>query len=152
MKVLFLDHFGVMCLAAEHGQARSPSEPQRFEELIGRKPMEPFDCAAVSNLNRILELTGAEIVVTSDWMRNITLPKMQEFYLANGVSKVPTDYVAGGDRAASILRWVENYKPEAWAAVDDLFMRIDNLVWIDRTDLGLGQEHVVDSIVSILTR
>lgn len=76
MKVIFLDHDGVICLFDNWG-----TRLKKQKEWGGRKlsmsmsqiPLEyrfdNFDTKAVEVLNEILEETGAEIVVSSDWKR-----------------------------------------------------------------------------------
>jgi hypothetical protein len=74
MKIIFLDHDGVLCLSNNWG-----SRMKKQAKWGGRKlsmslkeiPLEyrfdNFDKKAVETLNDILDLTGAEIVVSSDW-------------------------------------------------------------------------------------
>ena len=75
MKVIFLDHDGVICLADNWGgrskkwaQYRS-ANPESSRDM-GQAPVEyrfdNFDQKAIKVLNEILEETGAEIVVSSD--------------------------------------------------------------------------------------
>ena len=48
-----------------------------------------FDKKAVKVLNQILEETGAEIVVSSDWRLHANLEEIGEYYLAKGILKAP---------------------------------------------------------------
>jgi hypothetical protein len=51
-----------------------------------------FDKKAVKVLNEILEETGAEIVVSSDWRLHATLEELGEYYLSKGILKAPTAF------------------------------------------------------------
>ena len=95
MKVIFLDHDGVICLSTEWGG--------RFKKQreIGRKmsqgmlemPVEVrfdnFNKKAIKILNEILEETDAEIVISSDWKRWATVEEMGEYYELQGIKKKP---------------------------------------------------------------
>jgi hypothetical protein len=96
MKVIFLDHDGVICLSTEWG-----GRHKKQKEWGGRKlsmsnkaiPLEyrfdNFNQKAVKTLNKILEETGAEIVVSSDWKHHATLEEMGEYYEKQGIIKKP---------------------------------------------------------------
>jgi hypothetical protein len=104
MKVLFLDHDGVICLSSESG-GRFKKE-KKFRDKTGIRPKLgsphyglPVDCRfdnfnkkAINVLNSILEETGAEIVVSSDWKRWANLEEMGEYYLTQGIIKKPIDF------------------------------------------------------------
>ena len=86
MKVIFLDHDGVICLSTEWG-----GRMKKQKEWGGRKlsmttleiPVEyrfdNFNEKAINVLNEILEKTGAEIVVSSDWKRWATVEELGEY-------------------------------------------------------------------------
>jgi len=96
MKVIFLDHDGVICLSTEWG-----GRYKKQEKWGGRKlsmtpremPLEyrfdNFNQKAVKVLNEILEKTGAEIVVSSDWKRWANVEEMGEYYESKGIIKKP---------------------------------------------------------------
>lgn len=48
-----------------------------------------FDTKSVKVLNEILEETGAEIVVSSDWKLHATLEELGEYYELHGIIKKP---------------------------------------------------------------
>ena len=106
-----------------------------------------FDTKAVKVLNEILEQTGAEIVVSSDWRFHATLEELGEYYLSQGIVKKPiatTDMFKDIfprewsalrfradlelERSMEIQHWVDNH-PEVthWVAVDDLNMSVEFL-------------------------
>ena len=96
MKVIFLDHDGVICLSTEWG-----GRHKKQKEWGGRKlsmtpremPVEyrfdNFNQKAIKVLNEIIEETGAEIVVSSDWKRWANLEEMGEYYESKGIIKKP---------------------------------------------------------------
>lgn len=112
-----------------------------------------FDEKAVKVLNSILEETGAEIVVSSDWRFHATLDELGDYYESQGIIKRPiavteefhyTNWVEEGfikphgefpwsrhedleqQRHFEIIRWLGKYPSVThWVAVDDLNMGID---------------------------
>jgi hypothetical protein len=97
MKVIFLDNDGVICLDNNWGgRTRKWKEYQKLNpenQLVILAPVEyrfdDFDQKAVKVLNEILEETGAEIVVSSDWRLHATLEELGDYYIAQGISKRP---------------------------------------------------------------
>jgi hypothetical protein len=104
MKVLFLDHDGVICLSTEWGGRFKKEKKFRDETGVQRKLSSPhyglpvdcrfdnFNKKAINVLNSILEETGAEIVVSSDWKRWANVEEMGEYYLSQGIIKKPIDF------------------------------------------------------------
>lgn len=154
MKVIFLDNDGVICLSNNWG-----SRYKKQKEWGGRKlsmtswdmPVEyrfdNFDEKAIKVLNTILEETGAEIVVSSDWRLHANLEQLGEYYLSQGISKKPIavtelfkDIFPSEwsqlrfraelelERSMEIQNWLEQH-PEVtnWVAIDDLDMSIEFL-------------------------
>lgn len=147
MKVLFLDHDGVICLSNEWGsrqrkraKARQSSTP--MSELPVDLRFDNFNKKAVKTLNKILETTDAELVTSSDWRFHCTLEEMQHFFKMQGVAKSPVSFTESLkvclpdlwkkirnfaqlelERALEIKNWLDNH-PEVthWVAVDDLDM------------------------------
>ena len=154
MKIIFLDNDGVICLSSNWG-----SRHKKQKKWGGRKlsmtsremPVEyrfdNFDRKAIKILNGILEETGAEIVVSSDWRFHATLEELGEYYTAQGIVKKPiatTDMFKDIfpsewsslrfrsdlelERSMEINHWLENH-PEVthWVAIDDLNMSAEYL-------------------------
>ena len=105
MKVIFLDHDGVVCLAPEWGGRKqkirlwNKNNPDKFiygdydaNEIDVEYRFDNFNPGAVKVLNQILAETDAEIVVSSDWRFDCTLEEMQDLYRKYGVIKSPIDY------------------------------------------------------------
>jgi len=101
MKVIFLDHDGVICLFDEWGGRFKKEKKFREETGVERKLSSPhyglpvecrfdnFNPKAIEVLNEILKETDAEIVVSSDWKRWANVEEMGEYYLSQGISKKP---------------------------------------------------------------
>jgi hypothetical protein len=150
MKVIFLDHDGVICLATEWGGrfkkqqkvGRKLSQSVMSLELDAR--FDNFNKKAIDILNEILEETNAEIVVSSDWKRWASVDEMGEYYESQGIKKKPIAFTKNlGDcdvpenfvwsrhwdleqsRSLEILQYLRDH-PEVteWVAVDDLNMGI----------------------------
>jgi hypothetical protein len=150
MKVIFLDHDGVICLSTEWG-----GRYKKQNKWGGRKlsmtgleiPVEyrfdNFNKKAISILNEILEETGAEIVVSSDWKRWATVEEMGEYYEAQGIIKKPiafTDSILSANyeefpweypldleqtRSLEIAEYLTNFPSITnWVAIDDLNMSL----------------------------
>ena len=158
MKIIFLDHDGVICLSNNWGSrhkkqkklGRDPIFNQNGELPVSAR-FDNFDPKAIEVLNSILEETGAEIVVSSDWKRYATAEELGEYYESQGIIKKPIactpyfkDLMRDGkapkmgefhyqrfenleqERHFEILDYLKNH-PEIthWVAIDDLNMGID---------------------------
>jgi len=162
MKVLFLDHYGVMCLSPREITRTELSMPTPDEFIdTGIEVFSDFDPDAVTILNSILDTTGCEIVVSSDWKRGVTVDYMSEFYQQQGVGKSPIDFTDWlpdyptyhQQRATEINTWRSQH-PEIshWVAVDDLYMGtwLDNFAWSKRVHLGIKDTTVQEQILGAL--
>lgn len=161
MKILFLDHYGVMCLGATKIVRTEHSLPTNAEFAGTDKTyFSYFDPDAVNILNKILVQTGAEIVISSDWKLKISIEGMCEFYQKQGIKKMPIDYTAWlpgkttyhEQRATEITTWLEQH-PETtqWAAIDDLYMGtwLTNFVWTKNVHLGINDTIVQQQLLDI---
>ena len=168
MKVLFLDHDGVICLRGQWGKRNSKKAKKRGDFF------DPFCQKAINSINHILKETSCEIVVSSDWRLYKDLSYMQDMYLKRGVSKAPIAYTEvfsindkdifeetkeykdysqalARVREKEILNWINNNNAESWCAVDDLFM--NKLKFFVHTPLcseGVKQAGIVEKIINIL--
>jgi len=153
MKVIFLDNDGVICLSENWGSRRKKqikegrSMGTSVKDLPIHLRLDNFDKKAVKVLNKILEVTGAEIVISSDWRFHGTLEELGEYYISQGIIKKPiatteifkdifpkewTTLRFRADleleRYMEIDNWLKNH-PEVthWVAVDDLDMSVEFL-------------------------
>lgn len=95
MKVIFLDHDGVICLSTEWGGRfkKQREAGRKLSQSVASLPVmsrfDNFNKKAIKVLNSILEETGAEIVVSSDWKRWASVEEMGEYYESQGIIKKP---------------------------------------------------------------
>lgn len=98
MRVIFLDHDGVICLSTEWGSRHKKQKEfgRKMSQGVLEMPVEMrfdnFNKKAIKILNEILEETDAEIVVSSDWKRWATVEEMGEYYESKGIKKKPIDF------------------------------------------------------------
>ena len=81
MKILFLDHDGVICLARQWGKRYTKKSKKRGDIF------DPFCTKAIKVLNNIIDETNCEIVVSSDWRLHCDLEYMKNLYLKRGIKK-----------------------------------------------------------------
>jgi hypothetical protein len=179
MKVLFLDHDGVICLSNNWGGRYKKKGYDSNPETPMDIRMDSFDSKAVKVLNSIVEQTGCEIVVSSDWKRWGTLEQMQEMYVTRGI-KPPIgltpllknctihgnnfiwskEWDLEQERSIEIKQYLHDH-PEIthWVAVDDLNMSndeefkpwgLENFVLTPKSSEGIKQSGVKDKILKFL--
>jgi len=159
VKVIFLDNDGVICLANNWGSRHKKQKKwgrmklsMRGSEIPLEYRFDNFDRKAVKVLNEILEETGAEIIVSSDWRLHATLEELGDYYESQGIIKRPigvteifhfTNWKDEGfvpdhgdfpwsrtedkeqERYFEIARWLgKNPSVAHWVAIDDLHMGI----------------------------
>jgi hypothetical protein len=160
MKVIFLDHDGVICLSNNWGgrtkkwakyRSENPDSSKEKKDAPVSFRFDDFDKKSVKILNEILEETGAEIVVSSDWKLHATLEELGEYYELHGISKKPIaltpnistcknygNYIWSPRWELEMIRTIEikqylHDHPEIthWVSVDDLNMGKNGEVWKD---------------------
>lgn len=98
MKIIFLDHDGVICLSNNWGgrkkkwskyRSANPDSSKEIKQAPVSVRFDDFDEKSVRILNEILEETGAEIVVSSDWKLHATLEELGEYYELHNITKKP---------------------------------------------------------------
>jgi len=171
MKVLFLDHDGVICLSNNWGGRYKKKGFDSNPETPMDIRMDNFDVKAVKILKEIIDETGCELVISSDWKLHGTLDQMKEMYITRGI-KPPIDYTPNmkdfDETGHAMLHWkgfsesirvyeVNEYlknHPEVthWVAVDDLNLSsLENFVRTTKTyNEGIKQSGVKDKILKYL--
>ena len=170
MKILFLDHDGVICLDNNWGSRRKKQDKwggRKLSMSLKEIPLEyrfdNFDKKAIDVLNEILETTGAEIVISSDWKAWATVEQMGEYYEMQGIIKKPIAYTKNLGQCSfqdtKSFIWSSTYDLEQsryveitqylmdhpeithWVSIDDLHMgrHVENSKYgaFDRDDWGL---------------
>ena len=149
MKVIFLDHDGVICLSEQWGGRFKKKGYDSNPETPLDVRMDNFDNKAVKVLNKIIEETGCELVISSDWKRWGTLEQMKEMYETRGI-KPPIDLTPmlqdcnvhsdtfiwsptwdlEQTRSIEIQQYLHDH-PEIthWVAIDDLDMSNNGEDW-----------------------
>lgn len=182
MKVIFLDHDGVICLGSEFGsrfkkQKKSVAEVVADNNIPVQDKFDNFNAKAIKVLNKILEETGAEIVVSSDWRIWATLEELGEFYELQGIIKKPIAFTPrlasfSPDTAAlfdwkgwyertrivEIKEYLKNNEVNSWVAIDDMDMSLtafednglSNFVHTPRLYEGIKQSGLKEKIISFL--
>jgi hypothetical protein len=150
MKVLFLDHDGVICLERQWGTRYNKQDKLMNENKDWVRPpmsqipiysrFDDFDQDCIDVLNQVLLQTDCQIVVSSDWREWATVEEMGDYYESQGILRrpigfTPTELPEGlkfyyrdsyreETRSYEILQWLsENPQVTHWAAIDDLDMR-----------------------------
>jgi len=186
MKVIFLDHDGVICLSNNWGNRFNKQKDwggRKLSMTTLEMPVEyrfdNFDEKAVKVLNEILEETGAEIVVSSDWKRWANVEEMGEYYESKGIIKKPiafTDSILWENyenfpwhrnwdleqtRSLEISQYLgQNPQITHWVAIDDLNMSLqgegdtqwglNNFVLTPLNNEGIKQTGIKDKILKFL--
>lgn len=173
MKAIFLDNDGVMCLAQQWGgrdkkikkwKLQNPESEGYVNDkrIPAHVRMDSFDQKAVKVLNEILEKTGAEIVVSSDWKLHCSLEDLQDMFLKYGVSKspiatTPNHILKSIDdieitRVAEIEEWLsQNPQVDKWVAVDDLDLSaLASFVQTKKQMQGIKESGIKDKILKLL--
>lgn len=161
MKVIFLDNDGVICLSNNWG-----GRTRKWNKYIKLNPgqnslalapveirFDDFDKKAIKILNEIIEQTGAEIVVSSDWRLHATLEEIGEYYISKGIIKKPiafTKRYIGCDRP-DLFQWRRGtmYEQQRCIEVHQFIIdhpEITNWVCIDDLQLGAKDSYGFEQI------
>lgn len=189
MKILFLDNDGVICLHNNWGgrtkkwskyRSANPESSPNLKDAPVEIRFDDFDKKAIKILNEILQETGAEIVVSSDWKLHATLEELGDYYEAQGIIKRPIAITPNLDEfdpnANDLFVWkwwlekkrileIQEYlekNPDIthWVAVDDLNMSpganggygLENFVLTPRSTEGIKQLGIKEKINNFLTK
>lgn len=160
MKALFLDHDGVICLSNNFGTRFKKGKGSMSDKSVLDR-FDDFDKKGINTLNKIIEETDCEIVVSSDWKRWATVEELGEYYEHHGIIKKPIDFTTSINdvKVPNDFKWDRNYDHEQtrcleikdwlekhpevthWVAVDDLFLGITEND--KKEDTGWGLQNFV---------
>lgn len=165
MKVIFLDIDGVLATDKEFMRNRTKfwEKHPAMSEL--RVPY-PWNKEAVDVFNEILDATGAEIVLSSDWKLHWNLDELKSIFNWNGVKKHPiavtnNEYVSINNlemnRAAEIGDYVRENDLVNYVVIDDLnvgkYMGLtgdDDKFFMTRSGEGIKKTGLKDRIIKKL--
>jgi len=155
MRYIFLDIDGVICTTSVYGKG-----------MNNKWGVYMFDVKCVAILNFILQETGAEIILTSDWRTQHTLQEMREIFAYNSVLKGPIGFTPSmksygglnlqGGRADEIKSWLVTHAWKndiKWVAVDDLKMGEflePNFVLCPNEHEGIKRKGIKEAIIEKL--
>lgn len=172
MKVIFLDHDGVICLPQQWGGRNkkklkyAKNNPDNRAFFDSDYPVEVrfdnFDEKAIKVLNEIIKETDCEIIVSSDWRLTATLEEMGEYYEMKGIIKKPIGYTKQFDYNERLVQEIVDGEvrlkrfdtPEeerAWEIKKYLEEHPEITHWVAIDDLDMryyswyaGEEDIVD--------
>ena len=121
MKIIFLDIDGV--LNHQNWFSRRHKEVNQ-NDVVSHYPFYEFDPESVEQLNRIIDETGAKVVVSSTWRLGRTITQLQEIldrvgFIGEVIDKTPNFHAKGTDndgerigytipRGCEIDWWLDN--------------------------------------------
>lgn len=133
-KIIFIDIDGPLAWAT-WGDGKVKIDENTMNEFTIPYPLVKEDCEA---LQRICDMTNAELVLSSDWKLHFTLRQMSNVFIEFGIHAPLIDITTHmdsrkmglwnkmskpsleHDRANQILKWVKDNKISNWIAIDDL--------------------------------
>jgi hypothetical protein len=90
MKTIFLDIDGVLATNKQFSRNREKFK-HNYKWAEEYDVPYPYDEGCVKILNEIVESTGAQIVLSSDWKLHYNLGTMGKIFEANGIKTNPVD-------------------------------------------------------------
>ena len=155
MKVIFLDHDGVICLSNNWGgrMKKQKKYGRKLSQGVLEMPVDvrfdDFDKKAIDTLNEILEETNAEIVVSSDWKRWATVEEMGEYYVSKGIKKKPIDFTPNLGQCTWYIKaypagfiWSRAWELEQTRTIEIKQYLVDHpeiTHWVSIDDLRMGK-------------
>lgn len=155
MKVIFLDHDGVICLSTEWGGRfkKQREVGRKLSQSVASLPVmsrfDNFNKKAIKVLNSILEETGAEIVVSSDWKRWANVEEMGEYYESQGIIKKPIAFTPNLGQCTWYIEaypagfmWSREWDMEQTRSIEIKQYLIDHpeiTHWVSIDDLKMGK-------------
>lgn len=150
MKIIFLDIDGVL-----NSEAYFDSLPEGIAARRSGNRLKCLDKSAITRLNKILKVTGAEIVLSSSW-RVKGLKTCNQLLTDAGCEKEAigsTPMSMKLNRVNEIRLWREESQHNVvkWIAIDDEDISLlgENAVQTS-SDRGLQDEHVREAIDKLL--
>jgi hypothetical protein len=134
-RVLFLDFDGVLNSERFYEACRNDAAMRLAAGSLG------IDAAAVQHLNHIVERTGAQLVISSSWRRQRSLPQLRAALGDRGLVGVVRDVTplsSGLGRGGEIHAWLQANPVAGFVVLDDLPPSSGLDDWWLRTDPHVG--------------
>ena len=154
MKILFLDHDGVICLSNNWGgrknkwakyRSANPETSPNLKDAPVEVRFDDFDSKAVKVLNGIIKETGAEIVISSDWKLHATLGELGDYYESQGIVKRPiaiTPDIQNCTVHGNLFMWSQKWDLEQVRTIEIKQYLNDHTEithWVSIDDLNMGK-------------
>ena len=154
MKILFLDHDGVICLSNNWGgrknkwakyRSANPETSPNLKDAPVEVRFDDFDSKAVKVLNGIIKETGAEIVISSDWKLHATLGELGDYYESQGIVKRPialTPDIQNCTVHGNLFMWSQKWDLEQVRTIEIkqyLHDHTEITHWVSIDDLNMGK-------------
>jgi len=154
MKILFLDHDGVICLSNNWGgrknkwakyRSANPETSPNLKDAPVEVRFDDFDSKAVKVLNEIIKETGAEIVISSDWKLHATLGELGDYYESQGIVKRPiaiTPDIQNCTVHGNLFMWSQEWDLEQVRTIEIkqyLHDHTEITHWVSIDDLNMGK-------------
>jgi len=152
MTIIFLDIDGVLRTHKSDLEWSLKSGLPIPQKVYDRQ----FSQKSVSNINYIISLTGAKIVVSSTWRNNYTIEELKEIFRSRGIFGQIIDKTGIGlTRGEEILQWLDTNEITNYVVIDDQVK--DILSWVNKErvvevncQLGFESDELVDKVLDIL--
>lgn len=141
MKIIFLDVDGVLnnLLWAR----------RMFDEGVNVFAKDMLEYRAIELLKRIIDATGADVVITSTWrMRAVQMTHLLDQLARFDIYPIAVTPRLNTDRGDEISAWMQHYDVESYVILDDdsdMDEHMDHLVQTS-FEHGLQREHVERAI------
>ena len=162
-KIIFLDIDGVLATHLQFMMNRTKFR-KKYPEADELRIPYPFDEGCVKIFNEIIEETGADIVLTSDWKLHWDLDEIDKIFKYNQVVKSPFVFTENDTKSFGNITLNRAWEIDLFIRANDVdnFVIIDDL-WVDKymkfgegrivrtKDMeGLKQSGIKDKIINIL--
>lgn len=131
-KIIFLDIDGVLATHIQFMMNRTKFR-KKYPEADRLRIPYPFDKDCVKIFNEIIEETGAEIVLSSDWKHHFNLEEIDEIFKYNGVIKSPFVFTENDVKSFGNITLNRAWEIDLFIRANDVdnFVVIDDL-WVDK--------------------
>ena len=157
MKVIFLDIDGVLnsektCKEWHDKTGKGGYGGWLDEEDVCTDENIKWGIDLFSNLKKIVDETGAVIVISSTWRRHFSIKKFKEMFSVYGWDNAPiiekTCYVVHGNRGSEVQSWMQGKDITSYVILDDstdfleeqfdYFVNTDFMVGLSEKDADLA--------------